>query len=240
MPASAAVRVILLVLSLPVLAITQQVSANSNSTTPQQDMLFVTCKEKEKPKRLLSPVSFAEGGGWRAYVEVDVRPDLNCLHATRLWVARTNEPYRLVYFMPPKRTAVGNGMEILGWARNSRMLLVLTEEWQWGSDAPDEQRVLAIDGGTGIVYEPDLEAMLDERKDKQCGYRVTDAGFSADPNVVILVRAEFFTARDEGDTEEDLPAAKRCPNTKETWSFDFATGEIKQVANTEPLLIFKK
>ena len=76
--------------------------------------------------------------------------------------------------MPPKRTAHGNGMEILGWAKDSRMLLVRTTEWPYGSDMPPIEQVLAIDPGTGIVYETDLGAMLYERKSKQCWFCVVD------------------------------------------------------------------
>jgi hypothetical protein len=83
---------------------------------------------------VLSRVSLSEDQRWRAYIEVDVQSGPECLHTTRLCVARDNAPYRLVYLMPPKRTAVENGMEILGWAKNSSMLLVKTEEWQWGSE----------------------------------------------------------------------------------------------------------
>ena len=95
--------------------------------------------------------------------------------------------------MPPKRTAAGNGLEILGWAKASRMILVKTEEWQNGSDAPDTQQALAIDIETGLIYEPELQAMLQTRKDKQCSFRVADAGFSAEKNIDILVRAKFST-----------------------------------------------
>jgi len=234
------IRTILLGLFLPLLGLTQQAPVKSSASAPSQKTLFVNCREKDKPKHVLSPVSVSEDEKWRAYVEVDVQSDLGCLHTTRLWVAQANSPYRLVYLMPPKRTASGNGMEILGWARNSSMLLVKTEEWQWGSDAPDRQQVLAIDAGTGMIYEPELEAMLQARKGKQCSYQVTDAGFSADRNVNILVRARFSTAFDVDETEEDVPPAKRCGNAEETWSFNFATGEIRQVANTQPLQIFKK
>jgi hypothetical protein len=237
---SPAIRAIPLVLLLPILGFTQQVPPNPSASAPSHKTLLVDCQEKGEPQHVLSPVSISEDGTWRAYVEVDVPSGLECLHTTRLWVARANAPYRPVYLMPPKRTAVENGMEILGWARNSRMLLVMTEEWQMGSDAPDRQRVLAIDAGTGMVYEPELEAMLEAHKDKQCGFRVTDAGFSADRNVNILVRARFYTATEVDETEEDVPPAKRCGHDEETWSFNFPTGEIKQVANTQPVQLFKK
>ena len=240
MLASAAIGAVSLVPLLPVLGLAQQVPANRSASALSQKTLFVNCQGEGGPKHVLSPVSLSEDEKWRAYVEVDVQSDLGCLHTTRLWVARGKTPYQVVYLMPPKRTAVENGMEILGWAKNSRMLLMMTEEWQMGSDAPDKRRVLAIDAGTGMVYEPELEAMLKARKDKQCAFRVTDAGFSDDGNVNILVRVRFYTATEVDETEEDVPLAKRCGNAEETWSFNFATGEIRQVADTQPLHLFKK
>jgi len=240
MPAAEAIRVIPLVLLSTAFGFGQQASANSDASDPAERTLFVNCEENAKPKQVLSPVSLSEDGKWRAYVEVDVRSDLGCLHTTRLWVARPSEPYRLVYFMPPQGEAVENGMEILGWAKNSRVLLVKTEAWQWASDADDVQGIAAIDAETGMVYEPRLDAMLEERNGKQCAYRVTDAGFGDDKDVDILVRAKFHTAYDVDQAEEDVPPAKRCGNFEETWSFNFDRGQTKQVANTEPLQIVKK
>jgi hypothetical protein len=102
------------------------------------------------------------------------------------------------------------------------------------------QQVLAVDAATGVVYEPELEALLENRSDKKCAFRVTDAGFSSDRNVVILIRAKFFTPVDVDEAEADVPAAKRCKRTEETWSFNYATGETKEAGNTEPLHLFKK
>jgi len=221
-------------------AVAGQASPKRGVNRPSQNTLFVDCHGNEKPQRVLSSVALSEGETWRAYVEVNVQSKLGCLHTTRLWVAKANHPYRLVYLVPPKRDLAENGMEILGWARNSKMLLTKTELWQNGSDAPDKQQVLAPDAATGEVYEPDLEAMLQDRKDKQCAFRVTDAGFSSDKNAVILVRAKFFTALEVDETESDVPAAKRCGDNEETWSFNYATREVRQVGNAEPFHLFKK
>ena len=86
---------------------------------PSQSTLFVECHDNEKPRRVLSSVALSEGEAWRAYVEVNIQSNQGCLHTTRLWVAKANHPYRLVYLVPPKRDLAENGMEILGWARNS-------------------------------------------------------------------------------------------------------------------------
>ena len=227
-----------LLICLPSLAEVGQKAAKTVVSGSSKYTLFINCNGNEKPKRVLSPVALSEGDEWSAYVEVNIQND--CLYTTRLWVAKGNRPYRLVYLIPPVRENAENGMEILGWARNSRMLLVQIEQWQYGSDAADLQRVLAIDAGTGVVYEPHLEALLQDRKDKRCAFRVTDAGFSSDKNVVMLVRAKFFTPLEIDETEADVPAAMRCGNTEETWSFNYATGEIKPVGSAEPLHIFRK
>ena len=239
---SSAVRFILVPLLLPLSGLAWQKPPESSASVSPQKTLFVNvgCEQKQETNPVYSPVSLSEQGRWRAYVEVDLQDNRGCLSTTRLWVSKARSPYRLVYMMPPKRTAQRNGMEILGWARNSRMLLVLTEQWQVGSDAPDTQQVLAIDAGTGMVYEPNLSELLEAHKGKQCSFRVTDAGFGSDRNVNILVRARFSTWFDVDETLQDVPLAKRCGDFEETWSFNFATGEIKSVANTEPLNIFKK
>jgi hypothetical protein len=88
------------------------------------------------------------------------------MNTTPLWVAGADAPYRLVYLMPPWGEALANGIEFLGGARHW-MLLVRTERRQDGSDAIDDRGLLAIDAGTGMVY-----TMLDQRKDKQCLYRL--------------------------------------------------------------------
>jgi len=132
----------------------------------KQQTLFIMCQNEAK--HVLSTVSLSEGNKWRAYVDVDIQS--NCLHTTRLWIAQESGAYRLVYLMPPKRTDWANGMEILGWAEDSGMLLVRTAQWQYGSDAQPQENVLAIDAGTGMVYEADLGAMMPKRKDSNAGF----------------------------------------------------------------------
>lgn len=239
MVSSAAIRSISLVLFIPLLGLTQQAPV-MQSPAPSSTTLFVVCDGADGAKHVVSPVSVSEDGKWKAYVEVDVQSGTGCIHTTRLWISEVSGANRMVYLMAPKRTAVGNGMEILGWAKGSRTLLVRTEEWQHGSDAADAQQVLAIDAETGMVYEPALDAMLQPRKGKQCSFRVDNAGFSADKNINILVRAHFYTVMDVDQTEADIPAAKRCEHAEETWSFNVATGEIGRVANASPFQLFNQ
>lgn len=240
MPIARAIKALAPVLFLSALGFAQpQLQTNSAASAPSQKTLFVDCEQNEKPKHVLSPVSASENGKWRAYVDVDVR---GCVYTTGLWVAAPNAGYRLTYLIPPERTASANGMEILGWARHSSLFLVTTEQWQIGSDAPDIQELLAIDAGTGMVYEPNLEGILQEPAKEQCSFRVTDAGFAVGGNLVILVRVRFSTVVDVDETERDLPPARRCANanTEQTWSFDYGSGEVKQVANPEWMQLVKK
>ena len=78
-------------------AMAERPSGKRAANRSSENTLFVDCHENEKPKRVLSSVAISEGETWRAYVEVDVRSDLGCLHTTRLWIAGANHPYRLVY-----------------------------------------------------------------------------------------------------------------------------------------------
>ncbi|HEV2248846.1 MAG TPA: hypothetical protein VGW37_19550, partial [Terriglobia bacterium] len=142
---SRVVPVILLNLALPLAGVAERSATSPSDKISSENTLWVGCGENKTSRQVLSPLSLSEAGDWRAYVEVDARDDGGCLNTTRLWVARAGSPYRLVLMMPPERTTQQNGMEILGWARNSSMLLVLTEQWQVGSDAADTQQVLAID-----------------------------------------------------------------------------------------------
>ena len=217
-----------------------QTAVRPPSGPQPQSTLYIDCKDKQS-EQTFSPVSISEDHKWQAQVEVGVQGDFGCVYTTRLWVAGAKQSHRLVYLIAPKREAQGNGMEILGWAPKSRYLLVRTDEWQVGSDALNREGVLAIDAENGMVYEPGLEHMLEGRKNKgQCMFRVTEAGFRTGDNVDILVRAKFSTYYDPAEVEEDVPPAKRCDNSAETWSFNFATGAIKRVSNSEPLRLFKK
>ena len=142
--------------------------------------------------------------------------------------------------IPPTREEDGNGMQILGWAHDSRMLLVKTQYWQSGTDGGARERILAIDSGAGLVFDPDLDRLRENHKDQQCGYRITDAGFTSNPNVQILVRIHWFTYVDEGTELSEIPADKRCTEGDETWSFNYSTGKVKKVDNSQPLLLFKR
>jgi hypothetical protein len=50
---------------------------------------------------------------------------------------------------------------------------------------------------------------------------------------------KFYTALEVDETETDIPVTSAV-ETVRTWSFNYATGEIKRVGDAEPLRLFKK
>src|SRR5262249_22316263 len=181
-----------------------QVSHARHSAVDPERTQFVECDDSGQPKRVFGPISYSQDGQWRAYVQVDVARGDEWLHTTRLWGSRRNETFRLVYLIPPERWNAENGIKILGWAEGSSMLLILTEKWQFASDAGDSQGVMAIDAQSGMLYDCDLGSVFTELKDEQCNVRVTDAGFDPNYRLNILVRAEVATEPDVDETLEDV------------------------------------
>lgn len=202
--------------------------------TSAQDTLTVICDEHAKLTEVRSKVSYSNDKKWRAYVNVATGSDLGCAHTTELWVGPVGGPYRPAYVIPPEPYAYGNGMKILGWERNGSVLLARTDQWQEGSDALDEEGVIAIDASDGLVYKPDLSVMMASRhKNDRCFMRILDAALGPSRGVNIIVRAQFRTFIDFDERKQDITPAPNCNDTKETWSFDFDTNRIRQLSEKE-------
>lgn len=202
------------------------------------DTLFADCA-KVRAHHVVSPLSFSENGLWRAYVDVD-QGNPECLLKSSLWIAQGDGAYQLAYFIAPERGAGGDGMQILGWMPGSSVVLVKVEQWQWGSDASDIQRLLAIDASKGLVYEPKLSDILEAHAGKQCGLRLEDAGFAMGTSLEILVRVKLATAYEVDGSPDDVPPAKRCGDLEETWNFNYSSAyEVTRVANGQHLLVFR-
>jgi hypothetical protein len=204
--------------------------SGTSTRTRSAETYFVPCAAENKINRVTGSVSVYEK--WRAYVEVTVQA--GCLYTTRLWVATGSGEYQLMYLMPPERENTVNGMKILGWAPGSRMILVQTERSANGTDAGPTESLLAMDVKTGEVYQPDLSAVLQNRKSR-CAFQITGGGFDSDLNVILLVRVRLFSSFEVDETENDIPAQDRCTAGEETWSFNYANGEVKRVDNSRLL-----
>jgi hypothetical protein len=92
------------------------------------DTLFADCT-KTRAHHVVSPLSFSENSLWHAYVDVD-QGSPECLLKSSLWIAGTDGPDQLVYFIASERNAGGDGMQILGWMPGSSIVLVKSERWQ--------------------------------------------------------------------------------------------------------------
>jgi hypothetical protein len=224
---------LLLLLSASVIKPASTTAAQKSGTSASPgiaETYFVPCDGENKTNHVTGAVSVY--GEWQAYVEVSVQA--GCLYTTRLWVATQRREYQLIYLMPPERDNTMNGMKILGWAPGSRMILVQTERTANGTDAGPTESLVAMDVKTGEVFQPDLSVVLKNRKPR-CSFEITGGGFDSDPNVILLARVRLFSFFEPDETESDVPAQDRCVAGEETWSFNYANGEVKRVDNSRPL-----
>lgn len=200
-----------------------------------QDTLWVLCDQQANPVQVKGKVSYSNDKNWRAYVDVRAGGDRGYAHTTVLWVGFAGGAYRPAYIIPPEPLAYGNGMKILGWAKNEPVLLARTSRWQEGSDALDDEGVLAVNVRDGSVYQPDLSTMMDRHRADRCYMRILDASIVPSTGVNIIVRVEFKTYIDVDERPEDITPAPNCNDTKETWSFDFNTGRTWQLSERQPV-----
>lgn len=230
-------RLLIALFIIPALAAGQNPPSGEPGPTSPPNTLFVQCGLNLAAQDIFSPLSISQDGGWRAYIEVQTS-ERNCAHTSKLFVSEAAKPFRLVYLIAPERYVLGNGMAILGWAERSNTLLVRIEKWQEGSDASDEEELMAVDATDGVVHSPDLDGLLNSRTDKQCSFRILDAGFSADKFPAIIVRARFFTFHDGGD-DTQARADEKCAPATESWKV-FDDGQARRVADSTALHLYRK
>ncbi len=138
--------------------------------------------------------------------------------------------------MPP------DPLEYCQWHEDSRLgsgfakisTCLQTERSAVATDAGPDEAIVGMDAKTGEVYQPDLSAVLQNRKPR-CAFHISGGGFDANPNVILLVRVKLFSFYEVDETEADVPEGDRCTAGEETWSFNYANGEIKRVDNSTVL-----
>ena len=77
--------------------------------------------------------------------------------------------------------------------------------------------------------------MLESRKTDRCYLRIDDAALAPGKSVIILVRAQFQTYFDGDETEKNVIPQPNCNKTNEIWSFNFNTGQIRRLSDTDPV-----
>lgn len=88
--------------------------------------LNVSCGDKFVAKDVKGSVLMSPGNGSRAYSEVLVRASSgNCTNSSRLFVQSpsSGKQYNLVFLQEPTEMQRGNGIRIVDWSRDGRLLL---------------------------------------------------------------------------------------------------------------------
>lgn len=199
-------------------------------TQDLSNTLNVSCGGKLTAKDVKSSVLTSPQNANRAYSEISVRPSArNCANSSRLFVQSPwrGKQYNLVFLQEPTDLQQGNGIRIVDWSRDGRLLLFEVILWQYGSDARPDKDILIYDTKSGVFSPLRFEDFI-RQFGEGCFVTMNPAGFSPDNQAVLEV-----TARQDYD-EEHHPVKPRCAERKGLWSYDPSTYKMKALtsANT--------
>jgi hypothetical protein len=131
----------------------QESQAEEITASPQEvpieiseDTHEVTCFDDQwdlKGSRVVrTPFLVSRDRQHRAYVQVEAivkkqeEVPVRCSNTSRLYVASPGESeFRLVFRLEPRRHLQGNGIRLVDWSPDSRLLLVDMHQWQYASDS---------------------------------------------------------------------------------------------------------
>ena len=162
---------------------------------------------------VVGPTVNAKNGS-RAWVQVvsAVAPlEGMCLNTTTLWVSRGHlHPYQPIFTQSPVYPNLeGNGMQIVDWSPNGRLLL--TEMWQWNTepnDAPIPRTILVFEPQKAAKYQIDIYRLVDDQKTRDCEVQFDLFGFTSDGWVALRARISTFYDVDENETTK--PKNLKC------------------------------
>lgn len=181
---------------------------------PESPTLWVDCDPQKQPKTLdiKGPTFIAKNGQHRANVELKVRvKGHDCFNTSTLWYsAGTTLEYEATYVQPPVDPGLwGNGMQIVDWSPDGRLLLTELSQWNtMPNDAGDDHRVLVFHPEDDKHSEIDLSRFINDQKGKDCFVQFQLLGFT--PDSWVALKTKISTYYDEGDEPEDKPPARRC------------------------------
>jgi hypothetical protein len=176
--------------------------------------LWVNCDPPSGKNAVVVGPTVTAKNGSRAWVQVvSVVAPLKgmCLNTTTLWVSRSNlGPYLPIFTQSPVYPNLqGNGMQIVGWSPDGRLLL--TEMWQWNTepnDAPIPRSILVFEPQRTAKHEIDIYRLLDDQKGRDCDLRFDLFGFTPDDWVALKARISTFYDVDENETTK--PKDQKC------------------------------
>jgi hypothetical protein len=162
---------------------------------------------------VIGPAVTAKNGS-RAWVQVvsAVAPlEGMCLNTTTLWVSRGHlHSYRPIFTQSPVYPNLeGNGMQIVDWSSDGRLLL--TEMWQWNTepnDAPIPHTILVFEPQKAAKYQIDVYRLVDDQKNRDCEVQFDLFGFTLDGWVALRARISTFYDVDENETTK--PKNLKC------------------------------
>lgn len=176
--------------------------------------LWVNCDPPSgKHAVVVGPTVTAKNGSraWVQVVSVVAPLEGMCLNTTTLWVSRGHlHPYLPIFTQSAVYPNLeGNGMHIVDWSRDGRLLL--TELWQWNTepnDAPIPRRILVFEPKKKAKHEIDVYRLVGDQKERNCEVQFDLFGFTPDDWVALKARISTFYDVDEEETTK--PKNLKC------------------------------
>jgi hypothetical protein len=176
--------------------------------------LWVNCDPASgKNAVVVGPAVTAKNGSraWVQVVSVVAPIEGMCLNTTTLWVSRGHLHPNLPIFTqsPVYPNLEGNGMQIVDWSPNGRLLL--TEMWQWNTepnDAPIPRSILVFESQKKVKHQIDIYRLIDDQKGRDCEVQFDLIGFTPDGWVSLKVRISTFYDVDENEATK--PKHLKC------------------------------
>jgi hypothetical protein len=181
--------------------------------------LWVPCDEHHPaPRLVVGSTLVAKATGVRATVKVD--QDGSCANTTNL--IESAEGSQKIWVEPPKpkEHLTGNGMNLVDWSPDGKMLLA--ELWYWTqepNDAGIDKQVLVFSPEHGSVRQVETETFLADQNGHSCNLDFELLGFTPEGWVAMRTQVTQFYEVDEQE-RSDIPAAKRCVEKHEVWAID--------------------
>ena len=177
------------------------------------------------------PAYVSPDGRRRAYAENELRVRGtsgafdDCTNNSRLFVADApGEAFRLVLLQVPSPYRLGNGIKIVDWSPDGRILLIEAGWFQYGSEAGETvpRRYYAE---SGIFSEEDsVPQAFSDLAGKNCAVVIQALGFSADGGLLLKGKPWF-------DLGDEKPSNDSCLTKEGLWLLDAKKGALSPLPN---------
>jgi hypothetical protein len=200
----------------------QERSATKDSFPPT---LWRLCDSQNRAKRVFtSPVLVSVTGGHSAKVKVEsVHQQGLCFDTTVLWIAgaassATNAGAAFIR-RPKSAYNSGNGMNLMDWSPDGRLLLA--EFWEWNAQPNDEgidKRILLFKEDGTRKLEIDTERFWSDQKGKNCHLEFRLLGFT--PSGRVAIQTDITPYYEPGQESSDVPPSRTCLPQHQAWAVD--------------------